>query len=159
MRRTELTRSAPMRRTAFPARSSAPKPNAKPKTARDTGPTKATRDAVLARDSHTCQRCGRYLPGLPYSLQHRLPRGRQGSNTMANLVTVCGSATTPDMCHDWMEHEARQRATAEGWLVPSWRGVTPENWPVLRFGQLWSMPGVTGWTEVEPHPLQQKGAA
>jgi hypothetical protein len=113
------------------------------------------RDAVLQRDDYACQRCGRDISNFPYSLQHRLPRGRQGTNTLANLVTVCGSATTPDSCHDWMEHQARRRATAEGWLVPS--GIAPESWPVLRFGDLWSMPG-TSWVEVEPHPNQNAAA-
>jgi hypothetical protein len=123
------------------------------KSARDTGPTKAMRDAVLRRDDFTCQMCGRDITG-PHSLQHRLPRGRGGTNTMCNLVTVCGSATTPDMCHDDIENQARKRATREGFLVPSSPLITPENWPVLRFRDHWSMPGETGWTECEPHPDQ-----
>lgn len=141
-------------------RASTLKSTAKPKARRCTGPSKKMRDAVLARDSNTCQRCGRrLLLGVPYSLQHRLPRGRQGRNTMANLVAVCGSATTPGMCHDWMEHYDRPKATAEGWLVPSWDEVTPENWAVYRFDGTWAIPGVKEWAEAEPHPKQRQAAA
>lgn len=70
---------------------------------------------------------------------------------MCNLVTVCGSATSQGGCHDWMENEARHRAKLLGWLVPN--GKAPENWPVLRFGQEWEMPGES-WVECEPHPMQ-----
>lgn len=125
---------------------------AKSKTPRYTGPTKKMRFAVLQRDDYTCQRCGRDISNLPYSLQHRLPRGRGGTNTMCNLVTVCGSATSPDMCHDDIENQARLRAAREGWLVPN--GYTPEVWPVKRFGESWEMPGEERWVEWEPHPDQ-----
>lgn len=124
----------------------------KRKTQRYTGPTEKMREAVLARDDYTCQRCGRDISNQPYSLQHRLPRGRGGTNTMCNLVTVCGSATTPDMCHDDIENQARLRAAREGWLVPN--GYTPEVWVVKRFGESWEMPGEKGWVECEPNPDQ-----
>lgn len=125
---------------------------AKPtKRARYTGPTPAMRKAVLERDEFHCTRCGRDLlnSGLPYSLQHRLPRGRGGTNTLANLVSLCGDATTPDCCHSEVE-SYRRRATAEGWLVPT--GTAPEEWPVLRHSG-WALPGES-WSECEPHPMQ-----
>lgn len=152
MKRTPLQRKTPMRACSPMAGAK----TTKRKAARYTGPSPALRKQVLERDDYACQRCGRTIDGRPYSLQHRDPRGMGGSrrvdrNTLANLVTVCGSATTPDSCHDWMEHQARNRATREGWLVPT--GIAPEAWPVLRFGQLWSMPGES-WTEVEPNPMQ-----
>jgi hypothetical protein len=91
-------------------------------------------------------------------LQHRLPRGRRSkeANTMVNLVTLCGDATSGNLaganhCHAHVE-SFRLRATREGWLVPS--GIRPEDWPVKRFGAEWSMPGNT-WVECEPHPDQQ----
>jgi hypothetical protein len=130
------------------------KPGSPKRKPRDTGPSKKMRDAVLQRDDHTCQRCGGDLGGKPYSLQHRLPRGRGGTNTMCNLIAVCGSATTPDMCHDDIEHQARKQATREGFLVPSSPHITPESWPVLRFRDHWAMPGEAGWVECEPHPDQ-----
>jgi hypothetical protein len=124
---------------------------AKRKPPRYTGPNDKLRKAVLQRDDYTCQRCGREVSHLPYSLQHLLPRGRGGKNTMRNLVTVCGTATTPGMCHAFIEFEARLRCTREGWLIPM--GYETAAWAVHRFGQLWSMPGES-WVECEPHPDQ-----
>ena len=71
-------------------------------------PTKL-RTQVLKRDDYHCVRCGRDITNGDYSLQHRDPRGAGGSryaNTMANLVTLCGSATT--LCHGHVEsaHDA-----------------------------------------------------
>lgn len=118
---------------------------------------KAIREAVLERDSNKCQRCGRSLYGQQYSLQHRDPRGAGGSklrHTMANLVALCGSATT--QCHGHVE-SYRIEARAHGWLVP--HGAVPEEWPVLRFGRVWMQPGET-WSDAEPHPRQlEMGAA
>lgn len=153
-----LRRSTPLR--SGHSREGKAKPTPKRKSARYTGPTDAMRDAVLERDNYTCQRCGLYLPnsGRPYSLQHRLPRGRRRTeaNTMVNLVTLCGDATSGNLaganhCHAHVE-SFRLRAVREGWLVPS--GIDPTDWPVKRFGQEWSMPGDT-WTECEPHPDQE----
>jgi hypothetical protein len=162
-----LKRSTPLKPKRWVQRACSGKPGSAKRKPRDTGPSKKLRDAVLERDSYTCQRCGRYLPnsGLPYSLQHRLPRGRRrtDANTFANLVTLCGDATSGDLagsdhCHAHVE-SYRRRATREGWLVPS--GINPEDWPVLRFGEHWSMPGEpdengqNGWVECEPYPGQQ----
>ncbi|MBP2341053.1 hypothetical protein JOF41_007307 [Saccharothrix coeruleofusca] len=155
MKRSQsLRRGKPLRRTAFKPCGSALPRKAKPKPVRDNEPSKAVKDAVLIRDNLHCQRCGKDLAATrsPYSRQHLLPRGRGGQNTMRNLALVCGSATTPDMCHDDIEHQARRRATAEGWLVPN--GIDPEDWAVLRFGQYWAKPGDDEWVEAEPHPLQ-----
>jgi hypothetical protein len=157
-RRTELRSTSTLKRTGTTKSrkaSTAPAVDAKPKpakAARNTGPTKKMRDAVLARDEYACQRCGRSIIGQPYSLQHLLPRGRGGKNTMRNLVTVCGSATTPGMCHDHIEHQERRQAAWEGWLVPN--GVDPDTWPVKRFDQRYAIPGIDGWTPAEQDPLQ-----
>lgn len=153
-----LQRSTPMRRASFKSKAGAGlKCAGTTKSPRYTGPTKKMRDAVLARDDYTCQRCGRGIHNQPYSLQHLLPRGRGGKNTMRNLVTVCGSATTPGMCHDWMENQERRLATRDGWLVPN--GINPDDWPVLRFGQRYETPG-DEWSPAEAHPRQiEMGAA
>lgn len=144
-----LRRSIPLR--SGPSREGKAKPAGK--RARYTGPSQKLRQAVLERDDYHCQRCGRAIGSGPYSLQHRLPRGRRSTdaNTMVNLVTLCGDATHPDYCHSHVE-SFRLRAVREGWLVPS--GIDPQLWPVKRFGQEWSMPGDT-WTECEPHPDQE----
>jgi hypothetical protein len=112
------------------------------------------RAAVLRRDDHSCQRCGRSLHGVRYGLQHRRPRQMGGSrrlHTMANLVALCGWSVDGGTCTAWVEVEDRPAATREGWLVPL--GVDPEEWPVLRFGSSWAQPG-DGWVSVEPHPRQ-----
>lgn len=113
-------------------------------------PTKL-RNAVLVRDGNRCQRCGLSLYGRDYSLQHRDPRGMGGSklrHTMANLVALCGTATTG--CHGDVE-SFRNDAKRDGWLIPD--GVTPEEWPVLRFEARWEQPGDV-WVQAEPHPRQ-----
>jgi len=92
---------------------------AKRKTARDTGPTRKLREAVLERDQHRCARCGRGVTTYPYSLQHRDPRGMGGSKTAnrtSNLVTLCGSATSPGDCHNEVESH-RAQAAKDGYLV------------------------------------------
>lgn len=154
MKRTAMPkRTKPMPRTSFTSKGGTGlKRTGTTKGPRYTGPTKKMRDAVLARDSHTCQRCGRNIRSQPYSLQHLLPRGRGGKNTMRNLVTVCGSATTPGMCHDFIENQERRQATWEGWLVPN--GISPDDWPVKRFGQRYEKPGVVRWDPAKQHARQ-----
>jgi hypothetical protein len=108
------------------------------------------RVAVLDRDDHSCCRCGVSLEGSYYSLHHRRRKGAGGSkllDTMANLVTLCGTGTTG--CHGYIE-EHRAACYTLGWLVPN--GATPEAWPVLRLGS-WQQPGDT-WTAAAPHPRQ-----
>ena len=112
------------------------------------------RDAVLDRDGHACNRCGVPVQRPYYSLQHRRPRGMGGSrllHTMANLVTLCGSAST--RCHGEVEND-RDTSTRLGWLVP--HGVTPEEWPVWRWtpdGHRWEQPGKS-WELSSPHERQ-----
>ena len=71
---------------------------------RDTGPDRTTRELVLERDDYTCAGCGNSVYGRQYSLQHRLARGMGGTsdpaaNRPSNLITLCGSATSPGGCH------------------------------------------------------------
>lgn len=99
------------------------------KPSRGSGIPPKIREAVLLRDGHHCRRCGRSLIHFPASIQHRLPRGRGGQPTLANLVLVCGSATTPGSCHNWMEHVDRRQATDDGWLCRT--GENPAGAPVL----------------------------
>jgi 5-methylcytosine-specific restriction endonuclease McrA len=46
-----------------------------------------SRREVFARDSHTCQYCGRQ--GGDMTLDHVVPRHRGGGHTWENLVTAC----------------------------------------------------------------------
>lgn len=93
----------------------------------------ALRRAVYVRDRGCCQRCGRACLTESHSIQHRRPRqmgGDAGAHTMANLVLLCGSATTG--CHGHVE-SYRIQAYADGWLVR--RHDDPAAVPVLRFGR------------------------
>lgn len=135
----------------------ATKPRLAPGTVTSSKVPARIREAALCRDGRCCQRCGVSLYGRDYSLQHRDARGMGGSklkHTLANLVALCGTATTG--CHGHVESE-RTESVRDGWSVPN--GVTPEEWPVLRYGTSWEMPG-DEWVKAEPHPYQiEMGAA
>lgn len=114
---------------------------------------KKIRMAVLERDEFLCQRCGLWIGELTwYSLHHRDPRGAGGTalpDTMPNLVTLCGTGTTG--CHGYVESN-RTESYEFGWLVPN--GVTPEEWPVRRFGEEQYQQPTDEWLAVQPHPWQ-----
>jgi len=85
--------------------------------------TADVRAAVDERDRARCRRCHRPLYGFPFSRHHRKPRGMGGANRrdagrLSNVVTLCGSATTPEGCHLWVESN-REAARDAGWIVPS----------------------------------------
>jgi 5-methylcytosine-specific restriction enzyme A len=73
------------------------------------GVTPDTRAVVLARADGRCERCGKFPD--TYSLHHRRPRGMGGvsgdraevTNSPANLIVLCGSATSAGDCHPWVE--------------------------------------------------------
>jgi 5-methylcytosine-specific restriction endonuclease McrA len=48
---------------------------------------KLSRREILARDSHTCQYCGK--TGNDLTVDHVIPRYRGGGHTWENLVTAC----------------------------------------------------------------------
>ncbi len=54
---------------------------------RDVHRRKITRKAVLARDSYTCQYCGRESTGL--TVDHVVPRSRGGQSVWDNIVAAC----------------------------------------------------------------------
>jgi 5-methylcytosine-specific restriction endonuclease McrA len=56
---------------------------------RDIHRRKITRKAVLARDSWTCQYCGKDKPGL--TVDHVIPRSRGGRSVWENIVASCAS--------------------------------------------------------------------
>lgn len=98
-----------------------------------TGPDQRIRELVAERDGWSCVRCAQPVggePGTGYSLQHRIPRGMGGSrdarlNMPANLILLCGSATTG--CHGAVESD-RAAAREAGYLV--WRSQDPTQVPV-----------------------------
>jgi 5-methylcytosine-specific restriction endonuclease McrA len=100
-------------------------------TGKDTGPNGATRIAIIMRDESCCVRCGVSLRvPLDYSIHHRIPRGRGGSNRLSNLILLCGSATTG--CHSWIESH-RGESYRQGWLVRT--DEDPATVPVLYGGR------------------------
>ena len=67
-----------------------------------------TRKAVLTRDQHTCQKCGR-RNGL--ECHHLQPRRRGGSNESDNLITLCTA------CHnEWDAAESGTHMTFDEWM-------------------------------------------
>lgn len=82
--------------------------------------------------------------------------GSKLRHTLANVVLLCGSATTPGGCHFEVESH-REQAELDGWLVPM--NIRPEDWPAKRFGQpQYQQPGVE-WAPAERHPLQAQAVA
>lgn len=121
---------------------------------RDTGPDQATRQLVLERDNHQCGSCGDHLAGRPWSLQHRRGRGRGGTsnpaiNRASNLITLCGSATSPDGCH--LRAERRDRdMIADGFVVSLNSRQDPTDIPVQHHLHGWVLLRDDG--SVEPYP-------
>jgi hypothetical protein len=103
---------------------------------RDTGPSAKVRAAVLIRDGYACAACGASVIGRPRSIQHRRARGMGGTswpgvNLASNLVTLCGSATSPGGCHLRAEQRDPKMHERGFWL---WSTQDPELVPVHRHG-------------------------
>ena len=78
---------------------------------RDVHRRKITRKAVLARDSYTCQYCGREAAGL--TVDHVIPRSRGGQSVWENIVASCASCNRRIriVCHR-RQRRGRRRAGA-----------------------------------------------
>lgn len=162
MKRTPLKPGKPLRRRTELKSNSSLKRTGTTKSRQASASTiipKSVKDAVDARDQRygqpQCQRCGHLITGW-FSRHHRDPRGMGGSTSdphaLANLVLLCGSATSRGGCHHEVESR-RAQARIDGWLVPD--GIRADEWPVRRFGRRdYQMPGATGWIPAEQHPLQ-----
>lgn len=103
---------------------------------RRTGPTPTVRAAVWDRDGGACAWCGTPITG-EHSLQHRRARGMGGTkradtNSPANLVLTCGSATTG--CHGWIESHPREAERREFRLRQL---ADPADVPLLYRGARW----------------------
>lgn len=68
-------------------------------------PMPLSRRAILTRDNHTCQYCGRQPGREELTIDHVLPRSRGGRTDWENVVTACGECNrrkankTPDEAH------------------------------------------------------------
>jgi hypothetical protein len=90
----------------------------------------AARAAVMERDNWQCQACGICLLSGYKSIQHRKARGVGGTNTLDNLVLLCGTSNSPGGCH--LRCESRDAVMGErGFWVLSWQ--SPASVPILRF--------------------------
>lgn len=103
------------------------------------------REMVIERSEYSCDRCAKPLIGRPYSLQHRRARGRGGrkdAHTAANLIVLCGSATTG--CHGRVENQERAEAYRYRFAI---RGEVeiPEETPIFRHMNSWVIPGEGLW--------------
>lgn len=83
----------------------------------DTGPDKATVDAVWKRDEGKCVPCGDPLygrRGIEWSVSHRKLRSQGGDNRLSNLMLSCGNGISG--CEGSI-HAHPERAGAAGWMV------------------------------------------
>jgi 5-methylcytosine-specific restriction enzyme A len=92
---------------------------------KNTGPTRAVLELVLARADLRCERCA-WLLHAGGQTHHRVPRQMGGSraewiNRPPNLVRLCAP------CHQWVE-SYRASAMEAGWLVL--RRVDPATVPI-----------------------------
>lgn len=108
----------------------------KRKPARDTGPSQAVRNLILAREGMQCAACGTSVTGRPRSIQHRQARGMGGTsdpavNAPSNLVLLCSSATSPGGCHLACEDRDPDMHGRGFWL---WSWESPELTAVILAG-------------------------
>jgi 5-methylcytosine-specific restriction protein A len=76
--------------------------------------------------------------------------GRAGAelHTAANVVVLCGSATTPGGCHNLAENAERARCEREG-FVTTGEAQRPEDVPILLHGAAWVLPSADGWVPAQ----------
>jgi len=133
------TRRTPLKPTeGIPTAKSLKRGEPRPRIQRDTGPAADVRRLVIARANGCCERCGKTVTGQ-YSIHHRKPRGMGGTkdpaiNSPANLLLLCGSATSPDGCHTAVER-FRASAVTTGFVVA--QSADPEAVPVKMRNGWW----------------------
>ena len=93
--------------------------------------TAKTRDVVWIRDEGRCVGCGLYLTReMWHSIQHRLRR-QVGGNGLANLILMCGSATS-DGCHRKAEDRLWSTERLGYWIKANTKPVIdPQTVPVF----------------------------
>lgn len=139
MKRTELRRRTPMRRTRSDKRRKTIPGKVTPR--RGTGFTRPQRATLAARDDHRCQGCGRNLAelrhiGLRLEANHRLPLGRGGKSTLDNGVMLCGLGNYAG-CHRRVDHD-REWGYARGLVLHT--GIDPTTVLVIDYhGTHWHL--------------------
>jgi 5-methylcytosine-specific restriction protein A len=122
----------------------------------DTGPDRSTKDLVKERDDWTCSCCGNPIVG-PFSIQHRVARGQGGTsnpaiNSPANLILLCGSATSPGGCHLRAESRDSEMHDLGFWLQ---NHEDPATFPVAHAVHGWVLLLEDGGVE----PIRPMGGA
>jgi hypothetical protein len=113
---------------------------------------KALADMTLERADWCCDWCGAPILGRPFSRQHRRAHGmggRQGAelHTPANVILLCGSATSPG-CHNRAENQERAEADRLGFVILG-EARRPEDVPIFRHMTHWVIPGDGEWIPAE----------
>lgn len=160
MKRTAIKRYTPLRAKAkLSAKAGIARRKARSaKRVHQTGPSKLVVQLVYRRDGGRCIRCGRAVQferrGEDWSCQHRRARGSGGdvrpeTNLPANLVILCGSATSAGGCHQHVEshrEEARLAGLSMRWKQDPTR-VPLNTW----WGAVW-LDDKGYWRKVEQCP-------
>jgi len=91
---------------------------------------KLTRQRVFARDSHTCQYCGKKTPEL--TLDHVIPRHAGGEHSWENVVSACKACNQRKAGHT--PKEARMKLSRKPFQPSNGAGYifypieTPSEW-------------------------------
>lgn len=96
--------------------------------------TKATRTALHERALHCCEVCGQH--GAT-NAHHRTNRSQGGTDTLGNLMLVCGSGCTG--CHGRITTNPTW-AKRQGYTMPA--TFEPTDIPVLRWSRFTGSPEV-----------------
>lgn len=103
--------------------------------------TPATRRLLRQRSDGVCEQCGMELAT---NAHHRKNKSQLGSDSLSNLLHLCGSGTTG--CHGYItEHHAE--SYLKGWSVRSTED--PREIPVLYRGSLVTLDDLGG---IEDYP-------
>ncbi|MDZ7618434.1 MAG: HNH endonuclease [Patescibacteria group bacterium] len=102
------------------------------------------RRAVLARDGHVCQYCGRRLPTHQLSIDHVIPRSRGGQTAWENVVCAClacnirkGGRTPKEAKMLLMRHPERPKRNPV--LLLKLRNPKYASWHAWVEGVLWDV--------------------
>lgn len=78
----------------------------------------ATRRNVLARDNYTCRECGKRRQSEQLDVHHIKPHWRGGSDTEANLITLCYDCHEKHHASDQETKAEAQRRSTEARKIP-----------------------------------------
>jgi len=95
------------------------------------------RDFLYARDSYTCQYCGRPFPYRQLTFDHVQPKSRGGQRTWENIVTACKKCNSKKDRHTPGEVRMRlhKKPLKPKWFPPlllgSFKNQVPPQWKLF----------------------------